>query len=298
MPVQTRRQKKDAALSLKDLPVELLDRIFELAYEDNPAPPSGPICRALLPFQRRRILRLSIVKGKKATTYTSLLSSVPSLQRLTLKHCKDLVALLSALPQPSSLFHLSIDGGSIPADTARSSFPDILATFSSLKTLELDCPCEPTKSDVPEYPDSSSYPSILSDLADLPHLEHLTLGEAFKLNAEDLDFEALPDSLEKLTLNLFDGEHGEPGEECGRWQYFLASWTLPKWRDGFNYEDAEELVQQAEEKWRLEVDGTILQALSVEASFKSEKEEFWRIKEEEREERDFWKGGGGWGRRW
>ncbi|GAA5909798.1 hypothetical protein JCM6882_002677 [Rhodosporidiobolus microsporus] len=59
---------------LSTLPVELVERIFELAYEDKKHTATGPISRALLPFDRKE--RFKHVEVKSTEQFVRLVSTV------------------------------------------------------------------------------------------------------------------------------------------------------------------------------------------------------------------------------
>ncbi|GAA6032474.1 hypothetical protein JCM8097_004778 [Rhodosporidiobolus ruineniae] len=102
-------------------------------------------------------------------------------------------------------------------------------------------------------------------------------------------------TLERLTLDFFDGEEGGRGHKYSRWPDFLASWDLPRWRDGFNYEDLLAIFSIAKAE-NIKVDGRAVYAAGVEGDFKGEKEVFWAEKEDDRDEYGGYGGGYSYGR--
>ncbi|BGP17004.1 hypothetical protein JCM10213_000361 [Rhodosporidiobolus nylandii] len=299
MPVTTRRQRKLAAPSLLNLPVETLEAICEDTFSGEGAR-TGPICKALLPLQRRQYTSLLIPAKTKASHLKQLLPSLVKLERLHLVGRGDVVELLAAIPHPEKLRELVLEDCKLkPKEQAyaqaQAALNTSLQTLSALETFSLDSPYKVVEGASGGEGDFafSSFPSSLSSLP----LKHLTLGADVRISASELLslLDDLSASLEKLTLDFFDGEEGGRGHKFDRWREFLGSWELPDWREDFNYEDLLEVFDKAKEL-SVKVDGRAVWAAAVEADFKAEKECFWAEQEELRADRDRFGGGyGGYG---
>ncbi|GAA5975290.1 hypothetical protein JCM11641_005924 [Rhodosporidiobolus odoratus] len=295
MPVTTRRQRKLAAASLTSLPVETLEQIFDLAYEETPL--TGPICKRLLPFHRARIASLRLPRGASLAHLKKLFPFLLRLQNLHLVKRDNIPAVLDLLPRPSSLRKLILEECQFKAEEethieAEQALSAALENLTSLETFAL----------VSDYDAISSafrtnFPSLPTSLSTLP-LSHLKLGQDVQVDASELLtlLSALSSSLTHLTLNFFDGKEGRAGHRCHRWDEFLGSWRLPHWRDGFNYEDLLEVFSLAE-KNGVKVDGSVRRAAGVEGEFKVEKSVFWDERNASRGHRhyDDYGGYGGYG---
>ncbi|GAA5901317.1 hypothetical protein JCM6882_007745 [Rhodosporidiobolus microsporus] len=288
MPLETRETKKRNAPKLTNLPVELLEEIFDLAYADKP--PRGPICKALLPFHRRRFLSLSISAVPDQMHLESLFPCLTQLSELRLNKCTDVVRILTALPRPGTLLRLTLTDCVLKTkeqtfDEAQQALDDALTEFTSLKFFKLS-------SDYEAREGHKKFSSLPQSLLALP-LEHLVLGKSVLVDASDLLalFDDFPESLRRLTLDFFSGDYGQEGDECRTWRELLESWDLPKWREGFDYDDLEAVLEQAEAH-HINVEGSVVDAANVEESFREQKEEFWKLKNDRKDQRE-WGGFGG-----
>ncbi|GAA5844047.1 hypothetical protein JCM11251_003009 [Rhodosporidiobolus azoricus] len=287
MPVVTRAARQRNAAKLTNMPVEVLEEIFDIAYAEKP--PSGPICRTLLPFHRRRISHLSLPGDLKQKHRDLLFTSLDRLTSLKLVGCKDVVRQLTALPRPANLLRLELLRCTLKppgksASEAQVALSNILSNFSSLRVLRLASPYD-ARSPMDEEKERETFEGLPLSLPSLP-LEHLSLGQNVLLDASQL-LELIkgrfPDSLKHLTLDFFDGDYGREGDRCWSWRQLLESWHLPKWRSGFDREDLEAVFEAAEERG-IKVDGTVRSAADVEDAFRDAKEEYWELQEERDDE--------------
>lgn len=265
------------------LPPELLDAIIIEVYNDTTLTRPTPICKALLPFQRRRITALRLHESAKKAHLQDLFPCLDNLTSLTCFADTDLPSLLSLLPKPTRIVKLVIHSKA-PFDGYRrpeyARFPGVssslaapLSTFTALARLELHCPCD------------ISSPAILTALHQTS-LKHLKIGFEARETVKLADFVPLvststrPPHLESLSLGIAYAEEGCSADEVEppRTSWFYESWKLPEWPSNFPRED----VQKLEELSEVEVCGDAFEAMDLEEDYEKER------KRVERDLRDYW----------
>ncbi|GAA5993512.1 hypothetical protein JCM11641_006366 [Rhodosporidiobolus odoratus] len=112
LPPLTSSGKVALASSLRYLqvPAETLDAIFEHVYRSSTSKKlcPGPICKALLPFQRRQYTSLRLPFPENYWHLSQLLSSVDNLATFQCRASPDFPALLAPLRNPTCLRELVI----------------------------------------------------------------------------------------------------------------------------------------------------------------------------------------------
>ncbi|GAA5975285.1 hypothetical protein JCM11641_005919 [Rhodosporidiobolus odoratus] len=188
MPVTTRLQRKLGVASLTSLPVETLEQIFDLAYEETP--PTGPICKRLLPFHRARVTSLRLPKTVTTAYLKKLLLSYGRLRKLHLVQRRDVPAILTALPRPSSLDQLNLEDCVFKTKTetyadAERALSASLAPLVSLRKLRLRSDYE-VKEKAQAKVLTEAFSALPQSLSTLP-LRHLYLGKQVKIPAAHLE---------------------------------------------------------------------------------------------------------------
>ncbi|GAA6043691.1 hypothetical protein JCM8097_008613 [Rhodosporidiobolus ruineniae] len=268
---------------LSRLPAELLERIFfylkeatasttaTYFYPPRALPHRGPICKTLLPFQRRTHTHIRIWherNGQDVHHLLQLLSQCDNLKKLGLDALPDLANLLMLLPQPCRLQELVIGlwynaNPTISVDTA---FAASLARFTSLDRLDINCPC-----------DLSSF--ALRQALRSTSLRSLTLGDKRGVVSTDLlklveGDEALP-FLKVLIVKFVWGTRGKYPEDLdtdsegsdygvGR---IMESWTMPDWPVGFSEDDMRRIVAAGEARG-VQVTGWAVEAIGIIAEYR------------------------------
>ncbi|GAA5907984.1 hypothetical protein JCM6882_001544 [Rhodosporidiobolus microsporus] len=274
---------------LTELPPELLDTIFSL-FPAGKAP-RVPICKALLPFQRRRYIELRIPGTIKPEHAKALLSEASKLKRLTLVPSADVPTWIAALSRPEQLQHLRISKPSVASwkvkkdQSADAVFDgDVassIASLSGLTTLQLNCPLD--------LSDAALITALRQTRLEVLELEEET---ADTIRAADLTplvsgASKLP-FLIKLSLHFTSGEAGNPASECHvrkSW-HFYDTWELPTWPAHFTRIDLESLLKVSD----VEVEGTAVEAILVEDEYEEERGEYEKMVEEDEgvDRRDRW----------
>ncbi|GAA5895866.1 hypothetical protein JCM6882_001398 [Rhodosporidiobolus microsporus] len=218
---------EDKTPPLLRLPAELLDAIFELAYEDEK--PSEPLCRALLPFHQSEVYRnVEVDTVRRLNLFRRVVrdeaevrSLVKSLEvdssneedLLVLPEPRNFVSLLNRLPQLRRLALQGFDAfhfDAVLANAASISLPRLrqlevqpsrwvtlspqttltsLAAFSSLHELTLR---------IDHFANSFFSPSVV---VTMPSVQSLTLVSARPEFSTPLNIEALFPRLRNLSLS-------------------------------------------------------------------------------------------------
>lgn len=247
-------------------------------------PSSGPICKALLPFQRRRITSLSAYKGNEA----HLRQLLPKLDNLHTLHCSakhDVPPLLSLLPKPSRLIKRNSERDSplliLPVlydqyPSVSSSLAIPLASFTAFEVLRLGCPCDLGS---PEMHEALRKTSLIYFGCEPETRDSIKLDDFVPLVKGSGH---LP-HLETLELSFVFAEAGNPASEVHpskAYVHFYDCWDLAKWPQAFSRADLERLVEICEATGRVALEGTAVDAMQVEDFYEEEKEEMDRKVEE------------------
>ncbi|GAA6009196.1 hypothetical protein JCM10207_004303 [Rhodosporidiobolus poonsookiae] len=276
---------------------EILDLIFHFVSEKKPS--TVPLCKALLPFQRRQYRKLCLPSSRQPSkwdpyafdwNHTSLVSMSTSLTSLAVAGGPETPALLLALPSPMLLVSLGLyPNGTlisrsyrpkslhtvfvIPAAEALAS---ALEVFIALETLEIDCPVK-----------GFCTATMQAALQGLGTLKHLTLGETLR---DDLALAPLCElvepgpnklpSLKTLAIEM-DAEYGCDASSCElnprkSWHFEDSGWVLPQWGKTFPREDVEELVRRATAAG-VEVEESLFEAMAIEDHFNEESPKWDRL---------------------
>ncbi|BGP17040.1 hypothetical protein JCM10213_000324 [Rhodosporidiobolus nylandii] len=257
------------------LPAEALTRVFAHACNGVPkADRPGPICKGLLPAQRRQSTSLNLPKPANDWHQRQLLSQAENLESLTCAASPDLPGALLALPHPTRLRNLVVHTGLGHGQTEYADFKKLpsldasiapaLARFTALRSLEIHC-----------HSDLSS-PSVRSALASTA-LETLILG-CKTLEGDDVLAFVTPGpsqlkQLKTLELHFVEAEAGISPDEADKPWHFDASWELPMWWKNFTREKLEE-VMKAAKKVGVEVKGLAVEAMEVEDAYREAKKKF------------------------
>ncbi|GAA6002610.1 hypothetical protein JCM10207_007592 [Rhodosporidiobolus poonsookiae] len=162
---------------LSRLPVQLLERIFELAYDDEHTT-TGALSRALLPFDRvERFKEVRVDTSDELCNLADLFeskSSLPSLVKTLHYHNKEATELPKAFPYErffsslSRLSSLTLKGcNHVPATFVLSSaFPSVASSHLFSVTL-----------DIAEDSEAKWDPAHYQHLATIPSLKSLTISE-------------------------------------------------------------------------------------------------------------------------
>ncbi|GAA5907980.1 hypothetical protein JCM6882_001543 [Rhodosporidiobolus microsporus] len=260
---------------LTKLPAEILDWIFFLAAEKKA--PHLPICKKLLPFQRRRYTRVLLPNKYDLEHAKSLLSHADSLQSLTFLSSSDIPEALSALSKPERLETLCFTrpGWSYPPlprvrrehhyrplPVLGADATPAFARLTGLKTLQLDTPVDLSNAGLVAALHKTRIETLqLGDATSIilaaAHLTPLVCG-ATKLA-----------HLQKLELDFVSGESGTPASECTK-DWHFDDWEMPDWPAQFPRADLEKLVKEAEVK----VEGLAIEAMGIEDEYEVEKKEW------------------------
>ncbi|GAA6009257.1 hypothetical protein JCM10207_004325 [Rhodosporidiobolus poonsookiae] len=274
---------------LTDLPVELVERMFHSAGREWPR---GPICRALLPLQRR--LYTSFRFGRRhpfirwdmqrenprhEPYFRSVIPLLAGLRYLDICGLPRPLALLATLPSPSSLYNLKFTydgtedvgpdsseglGDNTPVDelegaTNASDPTSVFARLSNLETLFIE-----GKGHVSDSYITALCPTPLEQL----RIEETGISAAALLSL--IEGPAELEHLARLTLDTVFGEFGERWHDCeGSSSRFEEGWVLPEWPDDFSRDDYFEIALAAS-RVGIELEGTVVEALQVEERYEKE----------------------------
>ncbi|GAA6043692.1 hypothetical protein JCM8097_008614 [Rhodosporidiobolus ruineniae] len=271
---------------LSRLPPELLDRILDYVYTSTGSPsahsrdrysylftskkPShpSPISKLLAPFQRRRYTRLSLPSNTTPSHVPELLSQCDSLIWPDASPDLDVQDIVKLLPHPERLQHLevmsAVDYDSDEDDAGErqpaSAFAASLVKLTSLKSLSLDCACD------------FAFPPVRQAFRTIG-LERLSLGRECEDSIPAVDVLKLVkgkdavESLKSLTLDITFGEEGYGSDDLDYKPWLLeGSWTLPEWPDRFTEQDTKAIVAAGRKKG-VEVDGTAVEAIGMDAEY-------------------------------
>ncbi|GAA5855875.1 hypothetical protein JCM8547_000397 [Rhodosporidiobolus lusitaniae] len=276
-------------LNLLDLPSELLDKI--LARLRSAKPRTGPICKVLLPFQRRQYTSLC---ARQATEdhLMSLLSITERLTTLAIDYSPRLPAILAVLPKPARLRELRLGGrptsfdssaewrsanffypstvsappaSAQPEDTSSASSSrakPLAAPFATLKRLTFHSIDKAFPIGDPSVHDALRQTSldtlVIEDDGSFLKVDDLTPLVSGPAQLPDLD-------LVQLDFTWGGGQYGERAKHAraDKPNYFYSSWKyMPAWTDNMGPEDLRRLVDIAEE-CGVQVAGPAIEVLEI-----------------------------------
>jgi hypothetical protein len=207
-----------------------------------------------------------------APDFLSLFTNLSSLRLVEWDETQTMVELVSTLPSPSLLRHLTLKGGlesDGPNMVESWSIVDVLPTLSSLGTLSVSG-------------GFFSTPPFFSALSQLPHLQSLRVGSPVTLAAEHLLLilspATKPPSFLRLLLdNVPAGKRGTSIEHEDPMLHSVLGptrwddWTLPTWPRDFTQKDFLR-VRQATIECEIDLSGTTVEAQAVEIDWDYEED--------------------------